>query len=256
MDYTRVLDKLDHLVETKDFDAARELLDYWIADAVESRDKVGELNLYNESMGLYRKIGDMEKAMESVSKALSLAESDAMAGMIITGTTFVNAATVYKAFGQAADSIPLFEKAKALYETDLREDDVRLGGLYNNMGLALLDLKRYDEALDSYRQALGVMEKVQYGKLESAITYLNMADVYDAMRQEPEFEALHSLDEWETIFENLLDNAWDAIDDPELPRNGYYAFVAEKCAPVFGYYGRFMIKIVLEKRIAEIMGQA
>ena len=161
MDYTRVLDKLDHLVETKDFDAARELLDYWIADAVESRDKVGELNLYNESMGLYRKIGDMEKAMESVSKALSLAESDAMAGMIITGTTFVNAATVYKAFGQAADSIPLFEKAKALYETDLREDDVRLGGLYNNMGLALLDLKRYDEALDSYRQALGVMEKVQ-----------------------------------------------------------------------------------------------
>ena len=254
MDYRRVLDKLDHLVETKDFDAARDLLDYWIADAIESRDKVGELNLYNESMGLYRKIGDEEKAMESVSKALRLAETEPLSGMIIAGTTYVNAATVYKAFGQADKAIPLFEKAKTLYESELKEDDIRLGGLYNNMGLALLDLKRYDEALDSYRSALKVMEKVQHGNLESAITYLNMCDVYDAMRQEPEFEALHSLDEWEEIYSDLLDKAWEAIDDPSLPRNGYYAFVAEKCAPVFGYYGRFMCKVALEKRIGEIMG--
>ena len=61
-------------------------------------------------------------------------------------TTYLNSATVFKAFGNPEQALPLYEKAKTIYERDLEPNDERLGGLYNNMGLALVDLKRFKEA--------------------------------------------------------------------------------------------------------------
>ena len=246
MDLSRVLDKLDNLVETKDFEGAKELLSYWIDEAVNSNDLHSELYLYNESMGLYRKIGDEEHAVASAEKALDLIGRTGMEDTVTAGTTYINSATVYKAFGMADKGMPLFEKAKDIYERLLSDDDGRLGGLYNNMGLALLDLGRFDEALSSYEKALEVMERVEHGKLESAITYLNMADVYDRMRQgDPE--------QYEQTIDGLLTKAWECLEDKTLPRNGYYAFVAEKCAPSFGYYGWFMAQRKLEQIAAECL---
>jgi len=246
MDLSRVLDKLDHLVETKDFEGAKELLGYWINESVNNNDLHSELYLYNESMGLYRKTGDEERAAESARKALELIGQTGMEDTVTAGTTYINAATVYKAFGMADRGMPLFEKAKDIYERLLPDNDGRLGGLYNNMGLALLDLGRYEDALASYEKALEVMAKVEHGKLESAVTYLNMADVYDRMRQDdPE--------QYEQTIDGLLAKAWECLEDKTLPRNGYYAFVAEKCAPSFGYYGWFMAKMKLEQRAAEYL---
>ena len=37
----------------------------------------------------------------------------------------------------------------------------------------------------------------------------------------------------------LLEQASELLGRPELPRDGYYAFVCEKCAPTFDYYGWF-----------------
>ena len=38
-----------------------------------------------------------------------------------------------------------------------------------------------------------------------------------------------------------LGRAWDALDAPDTPRDGEYAFVASKCAPAFSYYGWFFV---------------
>jgi len=253
MDFSRILSKLDHLVETKDFDGAKELLSYWLEDAKANNNLRGELSLYNESMGLYRKLGEKEKAINCAENALSLIGKTEMEGTVTAATTYINSATVYKAFGQAEKGIPLFEKAQEIYEKELKEDDGRLGGLYNNMGLSLTDVGRYEEALATYEKALVVMKKVENGNLESAITYLNIADVYDKMRSDENCSSNRSLEDWENLFGELLDKAENCLEDETLPRNGYYAFVAEKCAPSFGYYGRFLYKATLEKRIAEIM---
>ena len=42
------------------------------------------------------------------------------------------------------------------------------------------------------------------------------------------------------------------LDTESLPRNGYYAFVCEKCAPVFGYYGFLQTEQELNRRAREI----
>ena len=125
MDFGRILSKLDHCVETKDFEGAKELLRYWLDDAKQSKNERGELSLYNESMGLYRKLGEKDMAVNCAENALRLVEKLDMDDTITAATTYINSATAYKAFGMAEKGVPLFEKAKVIYERELKENKIR-----------------------------------------------------------------------------------------------------------------------------------
>ena len=129
----------------------------------------------NELMGLCRKLGEGEQAISFAERALNNIEKLGIENNVGAATTYLNSATVYKAFNRAEESILLFEKAREIYEQNLSADDDRLGGLYNNMALALVDLKRFVEADALYRKALSVMAAIKGKEPEQAITYLNMA---------------------------------------------------------------------------------
>ena len=126
------------------------------------------------------------------------------------------------------EALSYLEKARALYEKLLPPDDPRLGGLYNNTGLVLTDLSRFEEALTLYEKALAVMRRDPAGRPEEAITHLNMADTLTAQLGSEAAESAVTAH---------LDEALRLLSDPGIPKNGYYAFVCEKCAPVFGAYG-------------------
>ena len=64
--------------------------------------------------------------------------------------------------------------------------------------------------------------------------------------------ALWQIEEGEEKIAGLLDQAQALLDTPSVPRDGYYAFVCEKCAPAFGYYGYFLAEQDLMKRAEEI----
>ena len=226
----RVIAKLDAHLGRNDYEAAERHLAYWLREAGQNGDLRGGLSLENERMGLYRKLGRREAALESAKAALELLRLTGMEDTVTAGTTWLNTATVYKAFGMAEQALPFYRKAEECYAAKLAEDDPKRGGLYNNMALALVDLKRYDEAEAYYQKALSVMQRAPHGALEQAITWLNLANLYEAQR---------GLLEAETQIEQALDIAERLLEDPTLPRNGYYAFVCEKCAPTFTYYGRF-----------------
>ena len=193
-------------------------------------DMRGQLFLCNELVGYYRKMNNKEKAFAYGEKALALLNELDFAGYTSAATTYVNYATACNAFGENEKALALFKSAKDIYES--RETDPSLlGGLYNNMGLAQVALGRYDEAYALYDAALEQMGKVENGELEQAITLLNRCDALEAQLGMEEAE--------EQIFA-LLDEALALLKIPTIPRDGYYAFVLEKCAPVFGYYGCFM----------------
>lgn len=243
IDVCRMTEKLNAYLDRNDYDAAERHLQYWLAEAQNGNDERGALSVRNEQMGLYRKRGKREEALNAVRQALSLLRALQFEGTLTTGTTYVNAATVYKAFGMAKDALPLYRAAQEIYEKSLREDDARLGGLYNNMALALADEKQFREAEACYRKALTVMAQVEHGEAEAAITYLNMADL-----AAEELGLLAS----EEIVSAYLDKAEALLQTPTLPRNGYYAFVCEKCAPTFDYFGRFAYARELKERSEEI----
>ena len=67
---SRVLDKLDALLRSNDYAGAKRLLQYWLEDARVSRDDHGVLLMQNELMGLCRKLGEREQALQYAQDAL------------------------------------------------------------------------------------------------------------------------------------------------------------------------------------------
>ena len=63
------------------------------------------------------------------------------------------------------------------------------------------------------------------------------------------------VEDGDAAIRKCLDKAETLLNDPALPRDGYYAFVCEKCAPTFAYYGYYFTAKELEKRAAEIYGR-
>ncbi len=246
IDRTRILEKLDAYLHRNDYEGAERHLCYWLVEAEHARDHRTALLVQNELMGLYRKVGKRTEAFATADAALTTVEKHGLSEQIGAATTFLNAATVYKAFGDAARALPLYEKARTVYERELPRGDRQFGGLYNNMALALVDLGRFEEARELYQQALAVMQNVENGELEAAITYLNMACAV---------EAEHGLLDGAESIEELLDTAERILETWEN-RDGYYAFVCEKCASVFGYHGRFVYEKELKARAKAIYERA
>lgn len=239
----RVLEKLDNHLSQNDYGAARRLLDYWLAEACAEGDKSAELLFYNELMGLCRKLGDRDGALSFARLALTLTEKMGITENVGAATTYLNSATVFKAFGDPEGSIALFEKARDIYEKELSLSDERLGGLYNNMALTLSDLGRFDEAKECFHKAISVMQKSEGKEPEQAITYLNMAT---SAEQKLGLEGAQ-----EQITE-LCEKAMALLDIGKDRADGNYAFVCEKCAGVFGYYGYFSYQSTLTERYKKI----
>ncbi len=239
----QILDKLDSHMRRRDYPAAERHLLYWMDEAVRGKDLGGQLMLSNELIGFYRKTGRRDEAFACAEKALSLLQNPDLEKSLSAGTTFINVATAYSAFNEPGTALEFFKKAEAVYESFHDVPAHLLGGLYNNMAQACHSLGHYADAFVLYDKAMKSMETVPGGVLEQAITCLNMADTVAAEQGMEEGEA--------RIFE-LLDRAYDYLMDESAPRDGYYAFVCEKCAPGFAYFGFFAAAEELRKAAKEI----
>ena len=243
----RIIEKLDSYLNKNDYAGAMQHLCYWLSETDACNDMRGKLTLLNEQIGLYRKINKENECLAAAAGALSLAAKMNIEQSVTYATTLINAATGYKAFGKAEEALPLYRKAQLIYEASLNSDDGRLGGLYNNMALTLAELKNYREAEDLYKKAIEVMKMQKNGELEVAVTRLNIADL---------IAAEHGFENGAEEIEKQLLEAEKLLNTEGLPRDGYYAFVCEKCAPVFGYYGYFLIEWELKRRAEEIYERA
>ena len=243
----RIIQKMDEYMAKRDYAGAERHLLYWMEEAKLGQDLRGQLMLHNELIGHYRKTDDREKAMQHIDQALALVEDMDFGETLTAGTTYVNAATACNAFGENERSLALFEKARKVYESGSRTDPALLGGLYNNMALTCSSLGRYEEAFALYEKALSCMDLVPNGRLEKAITLLNMAQT---------LENRDGMEKSEAQIYAWLDEAAELLKEEEGPDPGYYAFVCEKCAPSFSYYGYFLEAEELMEKARRIYGQA
>lgn len=227
----RIRDRMDEYMSRRDYAGAERHLRYWLEEARLGRDLRGELMVLNELIGHYRKTGERDKAAPCIDAALRLLDALDYGGSITEGTTCVNIATALNAFGENERALALFGRARAAYEGCPATEPGLLGGLYNNMALTWASMGHWDEAMALYDQALAQMGKAACGELEQAITCLNMANL---------IEDRDGMEAGERQINDLLERAAALLDTEGLPRNGYYAFVCEKCAPTFEYYGWFL----------------
>ncbi len=220
----RIIDRVDALFGKNEYSEAGRLLEYWKNEAVALGDARGELAMQSELVGYYRKQNDEENGLASVARAMSLVEALGQGECASGATVLLNCATALKAFGRPEEAMPLYLRAENIYKRVLAPDDPRFGGLYNNMALAQVELGLKDEAERAYLAALDIMKNAPEGEAECAITYVNLAHMYES------FGKVESIAE-------CMKNAYELLHSENLPHDGYYAFVLEKCAPSFGYFG-------------------
>ncbi len=239
----RIISKIDECFNKNQYLEAGRLLEYWRDESIVLKDTVGELSIQSELVGYYRKVNRKEDGLKAISRALELVDLLEQAKMSSGATIFINCATAYKAFDIPEKALPLYELAEKIYSTNLSRVDVRFGGLYNNMAITFVALGRYEDAEKTYCKAVDVMKDIKEGKADLAITYVNMAHLYDLM------------DRKKRITECLF-MAYDLLNDEDIKQNGYYAYVCEKCAPSYEYFGYKIISEQLKKVSVEIYERA
>lgn len=222
----RIMAKLDDYLDHNEPDFAQSHLEYWRNEAIALKDKRGELTILSEMMGLYRKRNNEEKGLEAVKTGVRYVEELKLSDTVSGATVFLNAATALKAFNRPKEALELYEKAEKIYEKELPVDDPNRAGLYNNRALTYVDLKQYDNAEKDYFRALDTLSRRPKNENEIAITYINIAHMYEHIPSK-------SVEE----IASLLVKAYETLTSENIVKNGYHAFVLSKCAPSFGYFG-------------------
>ena len=236
----RIVDRLDELLAKNDAPAAKRHLEYWLGEARALSDGRGELAVLDELIGFYRKQGD-RKALDCAQRAEALISSLGLTDTVTAATVYLNIATAHKVFDEDAEALSYYEKARPVYENKLDASDPRRAGLYNNTAVALTSLGRLDEAKSLLEKALEITSGAAGAECDAAVTCLNLADLTE--------KRLGLLDGSEEI-ERLLERGRELLEKAE--KDGYYAFVASKCAQGYRYYGYFDYADELERESERI----
>lgn len=264
---TRIVEKLDACFARNDMEEAGRLLDYWRREAVALGDREGELSIVNEQLGYTRKVNSSAEGLEAVTRSLSLLRDLHLERQVSGATILLNAATTMKAFGQAQQAMALYDQVYEIYQAHVAPEDVRMGGYYNNRAVALCDLGRLDEAEQAFGAALSVMEKAEKGAADCAVTYANMAHMYGMMAERADAVETAGLsdttadlpaqsqtagDAYRARIEDCLQKAEALLEGESICRDGYYAYVCDKCASAFDYGGYFLYADTLRQRARHI----
>lgn len=236
----QLIAQLDAMYDSGRQSQAGEFLESWREKARAMGDWRGELSLLSELMGHYRRSGEADKGLQAVADGLELLKEHNMGATISGATVMLNAATTMKCFGKALESVELFKQVCRVYADKLDPMDYRFGGLYNNMALSLSDIGEYEQAERCYKRAMQVIACCENPDNELAVSLCNLAELY-AM-QDGEDERINQ----------CLEQAWEHLNKPGLPRDGYHAFCISKCAPCFDYFGYFLYSMELKERAEKI----
>lgn len=244
LDVPQIIEELDALYASGREAEAESFLETRREKAARAGDWRGELSMLSELLGQYRRSGNREKGLAASNEALELIRTHRMGYTLSGATVMLNAATTMKCFGLGAESLAVFTHVSRVYAENLDPYDYRFGGLYNNMALSYADAGRTEEAERHFRLAMEVMKRCPGGENELAVTLCNMAELYDrADHEDPRIE-------------ECMERAWEYLNAPELPRDGYHAFTASKCAPSFDYFGYFLYSKELRGRAEKIYAGA
>ena len=227
VDIKRFIGTIDRLFASNDLAAAERLIDTWKAEADALGDDRGKLSIVNEELGLTRRTGNRQKALEAVETADALIKKLSLAENTSGATIYVNLATTLKAFGEAEKALDYYAAAESVYFSLNMDESFEYASLLNNRATAFSELGRFDEAENDFLISIDILKKLETHDGEIAVALINLAHaVYD--RNEKDTDRV----------EKLLDECWEYLNSPRQVRDANYAFILTKCAPSLKYFNR------------------
>ena len=234
------INELDSFFAKEDLQGARLCLLEWRNRATDSGDKSGELTVLNEMIGFYRQTKEEEEGMAAIKDAFEIIDELGIQNSPSAATVYLNGATTMKSFGKSAEAMEYYNITLENYRINLNKNDPLVAGLYNNMALALQDLKEYSEAEEYFLKAIEVTENIEKNELETAISLINLAHLYYEISNEDD------------RVNSLMEKALCILENPDFFGYSKYAFTCRKCAPSFGYFGFFLAEKNLNERADRI----
>lgn len=239
MEVQRVLRDVEELTGKNKLLEAKQLLIRKILEAKKYENWNAELAFLNEQMKLYQELNEQDEGMAVAQEALDLARQHGLKGSLNYARTLLNAALTFRIFGCAGEAMELYMEAYEIYQEKLHPFDYRFAGLYNHMGLACEEIKKYDLAEKYFNQALEIIARLPRGEMELAITHINLACVYYLAKNSNKAE-FH------------IQKSKDYFNSRRVLRDGYYAHVCLDCAASFDKIGKREEAKELRKRARKI----
>ncbi|CAF0714535.1 unnamed protein product [Adineta steineri] len=139
----------------------------------------GEKAHYYVCLGYVKNdLGDYEKAIWFLEKALEIQEKNFPPNHPDLATSYNNIGSVYNSMGEQSKAISFFEKALEIQEKTLPLNYADLGKTYNNIGSVYFITEDYSKALSFFEKALEILLKIlPANHPHLATSYNNIAGV-------------------------------------------------------------------------------
>ncbi len=230
-------ERLDSLFSTGQIDRVENFLKESKEQAQKEQDKASLLAILNESMGYYRSIGSRE-AVNEAEEALALSESMGLAGTVHEGTTLLNVATVYRAFGMLDKAEELYQRGLEIYKRELDKEDYRLAGLYNNLSSLYADREEFSRAIEALLEALSILEKNEGTEMERAVSLTNLTINYLRNNQVQEAE-------------NVMGQALSLFESQPGERDAHYGMALAARAEIYYVKREYQDAILIYRQALE-----
>lgn len=230
------ISELDSYFARENLGAAGQCLLEWRERAKGVGDKSGELTVLNEMIGFYRQTKDEKSGMAAINDAFAIIDELGIGGEISAATVYLNGATTMKSFGKSAEAMEFYDRTFEVYKNKMPENSPLFAGLYNNMALALQDIKDYGRAEEYFRKAIEITENLKGSELETAVSCVNLAHlIYETDNESEEINS-------------LMEKSLAILENPAYFGYDKYAFTCRKCATSFGFFGFFFAEKYLNER--------
>lgn len=144
--------------------------------------------ILNELIGYYRVTSKKEEGEKIADQLIHLLYARNLENSIAAATSYLNIATMYRAFDKTEPALKLYQLTDKIYE-QLPENDIRRSAFYNNYSLLYLQLKEYHQAIALAEKALAIVAANE-NHAEEAVSCVNLAQMYLAVNRIDEARAL------------------------------------------------------------------
>ena len=193
--------RLDGYFQRNELEQVEPYLLESLEKAKENEDYAAYIAIGNEMIGFYRSVSQYKKSFDIAEDVLLLMEELQLEDSEHFATTLLNAATAYRAAGDAAQAYNYYRQALGIYDRLLPQGDYRFAGLYNNMSILLEQMDENEKAAEMSLKALEIIKKLEESEAEQATTLTNLALLYFKMERSK--EASETLQEALKLFEGI-----------------------------------------------------
>ena len=251
MNVDQFYETLDSYFARQEIDKVDPFLVSSLQQAKEEEDYAAYISICNEMIGFYRSISAFEKAYVAAEDVLLLMEELQLDHSEHFATTLLNTATAYRAAGDYVQALRYYRQALQIYDGLLQPDDYRYAGLYNNMSILLEKMEENEEAISYAEKALGIIENLEGGEMETATTLTNLALIYFKVSK-PE-KAKELLEQALALFEKSGENT-DAHYSGALAGVGEAYYHMQDYEKALKYYEKALTEV--KKHFGENMSYA